>query len=310
MEMSISQLDLLASHMLGYPLIGGLPDGRYLQYILQSRMQAFRLNFNFLFHRCSWILPVPHARGKSTRIDLFDQFNSHEGIVKRICNSRFLLGGALVRVAERALRGLGLDASKPTVIHCHDPILLPLAVNLAKAHRNWRVIYDRHELYEDSHNDSGVNLATALERVSKRQISGVVVVSDDHIKATRRRFPDAEVVCVPNYPSIKDYDEGIIERKIRSLDNDTQVVISYIGSLDNCFDRDIDLMLKIGEHAAASGRARFLIGGRVMDVNIEKKLQDLAQKFPDSFQLSGICAAKEDDRINSSLSHRSLSYEA
>ncbi|MGV8175950.1 MAG: glycosyltransferase family protein [Methanothrix sp.] len=265
--------------------------GRYLQHMLESGMETFRLNFNFYSPEASGS-PVSMRGEKCARIDLFDQFNAHEGILKRICNTRYLLGSALVRLAEGELINLGLDARRSTVIHCHDPILLPLAANLAKAHRSWRLVYDRHELYEDSHTDSGVNVATALEKIARKHISGVVVVSDEHIDVTRRRFPGAEVVSVPNYPSIKDYDENIIEDKINSLDDDTKAVISYIGSLDNSFDRDIDLMLRIGAEAAASGKARFLIGGRANDAGIEQRMRDLSRKFPDDFSFQGYVPRK------------------
>jgi len=261
--------------------------GRYLQHMVQSGVEVYRLNFNFFSPQARGAASTSMHGEKDARIDLFDQFNAHGGILKRAFNSRFLLGGALVLEAERALKNLGLDAEEPAVVHAHDPILLPLAANLAKAHKNWRVVYDRHELYEDSHTDRGINVATALEKIAKKHISGVVVVSDEHIEVTARRFPAAGVVSVPNYPSIRDYDKKIIEEKIKSLDNDTKVVISYIGSLDNSFDRDIDLMLKIGEQAAASEKARFLIGGRVADTKLEKKLQTLAQKFPEDFSFLG-----------------------
>jgi glycosyltransferase involved in cell wall biosynthesis len=266
--------------------------GRYLQHMIQSEVEVYRLNFNFYSEQArDATLPSMHGE-KCARIDFFDQFNAHGGILKRALNSRCLLGGALVLEAERAFKVMGLDARRPTVIHCHDPILLPLAANLAKAHRNWRLVYDRHELYEDSHTDSGVNVATALEKISRKRISGVVVVSDEHIDVTRRRFPGADVVSVPNYPSAKDYDENIINYKINSLDDDTKVVISYIGSLDNSFDRDIDLMLRIGEEAAATGRARFLIGGRANDARIEQRMRGLSRKFPDDFSFLGYVQRK------------------
>ena len=266
--------------------------GRYLQHMAQAKVQAFRLNFNFYSPSASGSALASMHGEKCARIDLFDQFSTHEGILKRVYNSRFLLGGSLVREAERALKDLGLDALQPAALHCHDPILLPLAANLTKAHRNWRLVYDRHELYEDSHTDSGINVATALEKVAKKHISGVVVVSDEHINVTKRRFHGADVVCVPNYPSIEDYDDNIIQDKINSLDNDTKVILSYIGSLDNRFDRDIDLMLRIGEEAIASGKARLLIGGRVNDASIEQKLNELSRKFPDDFSFLGYVPRK------------------
>jgi glycosyltransferase involved in cell wall biosynthesis len=265
--------------------------GRYLQHMAQSKVQAFRLNFNFYSSQARGAAMISMHGEKCARIDLFDQFNSHVGILKRVCNSRYLLGGALARKAEGALKDLGLDAFKPSVLHCHDPILLPLAANLAKIHPNLRLVYDRHELYEDSHTDQGINVATALEKIARRQISGVVVVSDEHIDATKRRFPGAAVASVPNYPSIEDYNENIIEKKINFLDDD-KVIISYIGSMDNSFDRDIDLMLRIGEEAAASGKARFLIGGNVNDANIEQRMRGLSRKFPDDFSFLGYVPRK------------------
>lgn len=266
--------------------------GRYLQHMLERGIETFRLNFNFYSPEASGS-PVSMRGEKSARIDLFDQFNAHDGILKRVCNTRYLLGSALVHLAEEELVNLGLDARRPTVIHCHDPILLPLAANLAKAHGNWRLVYDRHEIYEDSHTDSGVNVATALERISRRYISGVVVVSDYHVEDTKIRFPGSVVVSVPNYPSVIDYNHDFINEKINSLKEDTKLIISYIGSLDNRFDRDVDLMLRIGVEAMNLRKAAFLIGGHVSDLNLEKKLNDITHRFSDSFRFLGYVPHKK-----------------
>ncbi len=258
---------------------------RHLQYMVRNGMNVFRLNFNFYGDRNDTISSLYGEIYK--RIDLFDQFNSHSGIIRTLFNAKSLMGKKLTQETEMALRELGLDSSQPTVIHVHDPMILPLAVNLVKSHKERKIVYDRHELYEYSKKHYCINNDTTLETISKDYISGVVVVSDDHIAPTKKRFPGAMVVSVPNYPYKKDYDQKVIENKIYSSCEDTDVFISYIGSLDHNYDRDIDLMLKIGAEAASSGKAKFQIGGRVLDAVLEKQLHDLSEQFGERVSFLG-----------------------
>jgi len=248
-------------------------------------MNVFRLNFNFYGDRNDKISSYYGEIYK--RIDLFDQFNSHSGIIRTVFNAKSLVGNKLAQETEKVLDELGLDSSQPTVIHVHDPLILPLAANLVKFHKARKIVYDRHELYEYSKKQYYINNATALETISKDYISGVVVVSDNHIASTKKRFPGAMVASVPNYPYIKDYDQKVIENKISSFHEDTYVNISYIGSLDNNYDRDIDLILKIGVEAASSGKAKFQIGGRVLNIGLEKQLNDLTEQFGEQVSFLG-----------------------
>jgi len=48
-----------------------------------------------------------------------------------------------------ALNLLSIEKCEPTIIHVHDPVLLPTAVLLKEVYfENSRIIYDRHEVFE------------------------------------------------------------------------------------------------------------------------------------------------------------------
>ncbi len=260
--------------------------GRHIQYLLHEKMEVYHLNYNFYDAKQIGSNIISRYGEMVLKIDLFNRFNRHRGLLKRVLNTKYLSGGEIVQDTSRSLKEIGMDFSRPALIHVHDPILLPLASNLVKRFRDWKAVYDRHELYDKCQKDCGINMPRMLEEVSKRQISGVITVSDSHMPKVRSLFPNIPVVSVPNYPSCSDYDTKRIEAKIEAIDA-SNLVLSYIGSLDSSFDRDIDLMLKIASAALERTGTKFIIGGRAPNANFEMLMEEYAHKFPNSFQFPG-----------------------
>ncbi|MCJ7445377.1 MAG: glycosyltransferase family 4 protein [Methanotrichaceae archaeon] len=267
--------------------------GRHLRYLIGNSFDVYRVNYNF-YDSVSREWDCSSRYGEAcSGLDLFYIFNKNKGIKRRILNTSYLMGKAIVSKTEKTINELGLNLFKPTIVHVHDPILLPVASNLVKRHYGWKLVYDRHELYESSHKDCGINVARALEQLSIRQISAVVIVSNEHLSKTRQLFPKAIIVPVPNYPSIYDYNEKTIMDKINSLNQYTDIVISYIGSLDKNFDRDIDLMIRIGQEAVESFGSRFLLGGRILDAKLETKVREFSSKYSGKFCFLGYVQREE-----------------
>lgn len=261
--------------------------GRHIQFLLKNDIQVLHLNYNFYDTRSAKSGRFSDFGEIGMRLDLFDRFHVHSGLQRVISNASYLLGDEMARDATLALESLNAE-SPPSIIHVHDPILLPLASRLVKGpFKRAKLVYDRHELYEASQSFHGINVATIFERIARKQISGVAVVSEQHIPATARRFPGAKIAAVPNYPSIRDYNHEAIERKLESFDSTSQINITYIGSLDNAFDRDLDLMLRIAKTTLESREnVRFIFGGRA-DPVLEARLKALAAQFPGRFEFPG-----------------------
>lgn len=262
--------------------------GRHIGYLLDQGAAVSHLNYNLFSPRSAHAGRFSDVGENGLRFDLYDQFRRHSGINRRVENARFLLGRDMARQAAAGLESLGQCSQEFTVVHVHDPILLPLAAHLAESHLPMaRLIYDRHELYEESRSFHGINVSTIFERLCRRRIHGVAVVSDQHRAVTEKLFPGARIAAVPNYPSIKDYDEAAINRKVESFSDQSDICVNYIGSLDNAFDRDVDLMIELARRVMMSNRkARFLFGG-MADQFIAERLNALAAEFTGRFHYPG-----------------------
>lgn len=117
----------------------------------------------------------------------------------------------------------------------------------------------------------------------------MAVVSDAHKRNAKQLFPNATVFTVPNFPRMNDYNQTVINRKINSFNQDSKLNLVYIGGLDNNFDRDMDLQLKIAQKVLNHNKnARFIVGGTDCSSMLEKKLNDYSQKYQDRFQYLGV----------------------
>lgn len=190
--------------------------------------------------------------------------------------------------SEKAIIGSSrFRFDEPTIIHVHDPLLLPLAKRLKKSIKRSKLVYDRHEAYEvDCCNYMGIPLGRVAESLTAVDIDGVVVVTDEYISTASKFFPGAAVEVVPNYPVSGDYNDERIMDKISGTDDDTTLVFSYIGSLWG-LDRDVDLMLKIADRLLSAGRnVKFFIGGGTEE-KLPSEIYEMSKRFPDRFFFLG-----------------------
>ena len=104
----------------------------------------------------------------------------------------------------------------------------------------------------------------------------------------RALFPKAVIDTVPNYPDIIDYNREKVIDKIKNFGPNETVELTYIGSLSNGHDRDIDLLLTIYEEALRSyPNITCCIGGRCNDQALENKFINLCRDFGDRFKYLG-----------------------
>jgi len=195
---------------------------------------------------------------------------------------------------QNVLRDFGLNYDNATIIHVHDPFLLPVAAKLKKKFKTAKIVYDRHEAYEifDSKNNLPnriqINSSRILERLSQNKIDGIVIVSDEFQNICRSFFPDAILTVIPNFPEIDDYCDSTINSKIQIYNEDSNVNLIYFGSLGNNFDRDINLLLNIAEKVLNQyPKTRFFLGGQTKDSELLDKLKLLSQTYPTQFYFSG-----------------------
>jgi len=262
--------------------------GRHISYLLEKGIKVYHLNFNFFLPRDEASGPFSDFGENGFRYNLFNQFRLHSGLKRMLKNACFLLGNDLAKLAIAGLKQTGLVGAGSIIIHVHDPVLLPMAARLIKGpFKNARLIYDRHELYEMGKSFHGINSSTIFERLSRDYVDGIAVVSDQHVLTTRKRFPGAQVLTIPNYPSIKDYDLEAIDAKIDLFSTESTINFNYIGSLDNAFDRDLDLMILIAECVLDEKlNVRFIFGGKA-DPALEQRLHEMAAKYPGKFLYPG-----------------------
>jgi len=189
----------------------------------------------------------------------------------------------------RALEALGIDPAQPSIIHVHDPLLLPLAGMLVRdSLPNSKVVYDRHEVYEEWVHFGRISIPLFYEDLAKKRISGTVVVSEHHLDAVRGLFPDSSIIAVPNYAAAAAYDTDAIDEKLHTTGTGMQVHAVYIGSLNNAADRDVDLLLEIADSAIRSyDSVTFFIGGTSMDEGSRAKIEELAGRHNGRFRFLG-----------------------
>ena len=139
----------------------------------------------------------------------------------------------------------------------------------------------------------GFNAFCSWERISSRSVSGVVVVSDHHKNSVHKIFPHAAVSTVPNFPNVNDYDQGSIDAKIVSFNQDSEINIVYIGGLDNNLDRDVDFMLKLASNILKYEKnVKFILGGNDSSLELESRLYNYSKNFKDRFQFLGVVPRK------------------
>ncbi len=257
---------------------------RHINYLLEQKFNVYRIKINYLSDSSK---PGPFSKfgEKSFRINLLD----FHGKIRTLIYLKYCLGKKSVIECLNGLKSLNFSLNNTLIIHVHNPELLPLAQKLAKKYFcKAKIVYDRHEVYEKLVKNFGISIPILYEKMSKKIISGVIVVSEYHSDKTKQLFPDSIVAIVPNYPLSTEYDNQLINAKIKSFSQDSEITMIYIGGLNNYADRDVDLLLKIGRTCLSSNdRVKFLIGGTFLDPESKLNIERMSQKFGNRFQFLG-----------------------
>lgn len=257
---------------------------RHTKYLIEHGLSVYRIHYNYL--------------DESAKPGIFSQFGEKgfrinvlisRGKLRTLYFLSYCLRKKILMDCFKALEILTFDTLQPSIIHVHDPQLLPLAVMLIKKGlSNSKIIYDRHEIYEHLTKHRGVSIPVFYENLTKDSISGVVVVSEHHISLTRKVFSKQNIVSVPNYPLSMVYDDSIINKKIQTFNSDSRINAIYIGGLNNLLDRDVDLLIKIADNLLQSyDNMNFIVGGTYLDAQSKVKIDSLLKKHNGRFQFLG-----------------------
>ncbi len=254
---------------------------RHVEHLIDQGLSVYRIHYNYI--------------DKYAQPGVFSEFGEKgfriNVLMGKLRTPYFLiycLRRKILAECLRALEILNYDPEQPSVIHVHDPWLLPLAGMLVRNDlSDSKIVYDRHELYDKLARYLGVSLPGLYEKLTKNSISGVVIVSEHHASMTHKLFITPHVVAVPNYPISTIYNNNIVNNKIQSLRSDSRINAIYIGSL-NQSDRDVDLLIKIADTVLQSyNNVNFIVGGTNLDSQSKVKIDALSKKHDGRFQLLG-----------------------
>lgn len=208
----------------------------------------------------------------------------------RMLNYLSLFSPDLTQKTADAIQSLKVPPAKKGIIHVHDPILLPIAKKIQREFLTQsKIVYDRHEIYEDMKRFAGIGGYRLFEQIAGSSASGIVVVSDGLRDKVSKQFPRARVVSVSNFPTLSLIQRGIVDEKIQNFSKNSDIYCIYIGSLNRNLDRDINLLLKIAEHVLLKiPNSRFFLGGPCSDHDLVTTIDGLQKAFPSRFTYLGI----------------------
>ncbi len=271
-----------------HPIADGRIE-RHIKYFLSQNYQVIRVHFNRSEPALS---PGPFSQfgEKGYRINVTSKstpIKTNPLYFNLFCSSRLI-----VSRAKKAMRSMEIDTTLPTIVHVHDPALLYCAGILKRSYfANSKIVYDRHEVYEGRTSFKGVKIpgiARFYEARMNKYVDGVISVAKLHNASIQELFPKAMVDTVPNYPSIADYNHEKIINKVKNAGGNGTIQLTYVGSLANNYDRDIDLLLTIYEEAMRLYQnVTCSIGGDSNDRAIENRFVDLKSDFGDRFEYLG-----------------------
>jgi glycosyltransferase involved in cell wall biosynthesis len=215
---------------------------------------------------------------------------------KNISKKLYLMGNKIYKDSIKAIDQLGINrGSDDVILHIHNPENLKVAKNLGKkAFKKARIIYDRHEAYENIKGIGNLKTLYLLEKIYKNGINHIIITTDAHTESTLKIFSSAMLYTVSNFPLSNEYIDKEINHKINTFNNNTEVNVIYIGSFYKAFDRDVDLMFKIAEIVLSKyDLCKFIFAGKVDDEDIKDKIEYLTDKFNGRFQYLGFIKRSE-----------------
>ena len=139
-----------------------------------------------------------------------------------------------------------INKFKPSVIHCHDTLALPIAILFKVFHSKLKVIYDAHEL---GSNRNGIDnffskIVYFFEKITWRFIDHFISVSPSIIKWYEEEYGRKKNTLILNSPEIetkKTKNSNGFRKKF--LINDDEKLFIYVGEINK--GRGITNLLKI-----------------------------------------------------------------
>ena len=139
-----------------------------------------------------------------------------------------------------------INKFKPSVIHCHDTLALPIAILFKVFHSKLKVIYDAHEL---GSNRNGIDnffskIVYFFEKITWRFIDHFISVSPSIIKWYEEEYGRKKNTLILNSPEIetkKTKNSNGFRKKF--LINDDEKLFIYVGEINN--GRGITNLLEI-----------------------------------------------------------------
>lgn len=139
-----------------------------------------------------------------------------------------------------------INKFKPSVIHCHDTLALPIAILFKVFHSKLKVIYDAHEL---GSNRNGIDnffskIVYFFEKITWRFIDHFISVSPSIIKWYEEEYGRKKNTLILNSPEIetKKIENSNGFRK-KFLINDDEKLFIYVGEINK--GRGITNLLEI-----------------------------------------------------------------
>ncbi|ABD40155.1 hypothetical protein Mhun_0390 [Methanospirillum hungatei JF-1] len=268
-----------------------LEDGRiqrHIKYLLEKKIKVYRIHYNYTDKT---IKTGPFSLfgevGYIRNIFLFGNKKINTFLFLILCQT-FLFYKDCIKI----LKKISINENEKIIIHIHDPQLLPLGEYLKTRYsRNIQLVYDRHEIYEVLNNylELIFGFPNFFEkRINKKEISGVVIISDLYYQSTKNIFPYSNILSISNFPSIKNYDLDKIKDKYEKFNEDSIINMVYIGGLSKKIDRDIDLLLEVFfKILETCNNVKVILGGKDLDPSLLPMINDLSQKYPKRFEYLG-----------------------
>jgi len=267
-----------------------LPDrriNRHIGYMREHGYELFRLNIDrSLSYKHSGMAP-------STSIPCYviGCAYTRNNTLNKICYNiqRFVVNNEDI---DSVMTRLGVSYQIPTVVHVHDPVLLPFAVKIYGRLQHAKLVYDRHEVYESRIKHFSLislpKIARFSEILTANYIDGVVTILEEYRCVVEKMFPRSEIAVVPNFPVYENYDDKVILSKIENVSRASVIHFVYIGSLSWDHDRDIGLILYLAESLLSNNyNVKFTVGGQTSDEKLLSEFSRLSAIYPDKFIYAG-----------------------
>jgi glycosyltransferase involved in cell wall biosynthesis len=266
---------------------------RHIRYLIAHKVNVYSVNIN----RHDKCLEEGHFSRSGERGYRINPCNLRSGLVNSIGYNLYCLSSRIAKDMFSAFDSLGIDLSSPTIVHVHDPSLLPVAGKIKQKIPGVKLVYDRHEVFERSARIWGVNIpkvGRVMEKISTKKVDGVVVISNDYADVVKSMFQNSLITVVQNFPSNGGYSPEDISSKIHNIQSGSIVNLVYVGSLNHDYDRDIDLILRIASDVLSRYQnTQFFIGGQTTSASLLEQFKRLSNQYHGRFHYLGYITRRE-----------------